>query len=99
MPGQDLSIRQSRALLRAENHALVAMQQAQFDGAVRTARGIAKAQAITYVSRSAVAGLGDVAIEAEEVMKRSPWVAIEAADLTHRAARALGDVIDDVGRF
>jgi hypothetical protein len=75
------------------------MQQAQYDGAIRTARGVAKAQAVSYVSRSALDGLGQVAAEAEFVMNRSPWAAAEAIELTHRAARALGDVIDEAGRW
>jgi hypothetical protein len=92
-------VRTGMAVARSERQAVVAIQQAQLDGAVRAARGVAKAQAVSYVSRSAVDGLGQVAAEAEYVINRSPWVANEAIDLTHRAARALGDVIDAASRW
>lgn len=97
--GSDLTIRSGLGLAKSERQALVALRQAQYDGAIRTARGVAKAQAVTYVSRQAIDGFGRVAAEAEVVISRSPWAAAEAADLVHRAGRALGQVIDETGRW
>jgi hypothetical protein len=96
--GNELTLRQSRALGKFEGQAILDMHRAQHEGAVRTARGIAKAQTVEMVGRSVIHTYGELAIEVEAVAERSPWAAQGAIDRLKRLGWALDDVVDDLRR-